>query len=271
MFETILENVRNQSPLVHTITNNVTANDCANILLAIGASPIMAEDPREVEEITALASGLCLNIGTISEKKGEAMLLAGKRAAALGHPVVLDPVGAGASRLRTQTAQNILREVPCAVIRGNASEIRTLFQGNLPSRGVDSAQRITEDALEETIALAKAFAKQAGAVVAITGNIDIVADPNTAYCIRNGHPMMGRVTGCGCQLSALTAAFAAANPSNLLLAAAAAVCAMGVAGEIAHKRLAPLDGNATYRNYIIDAIYNLTSAQLEEGANYEVR
>ncbi len=271
MFETVLENVRTRSPLVHTITNNVTANDCANILLAVGASPIMAEDPREVEEITALASGLCLNIGTISEKKAEAMLLAGKRANVLGHPVVLDPVGAGASRLRTETARSILQEISCAVIRGNVSEIRTLYQGHTLSRGVDSAQKITEDSLEETVALAKAFASRTDTVIAITGNIDVVADSETAYCIRNGHPMMGKVTGCGCQLSALTAAFVAANPHKPLLAAAAAVCAVGVAGEIAHRRLTSLDGNATYRNYIIDAIFNLTPKQLEEGASYEMR
>ena len=116
-----------------------------------------------------------------------------------------------------------------------------------------------------------AFAARTGAVVAVTGAIDIVADGERAFCIRNGHPMMSAVTGTGCQLSALTAAFCAANPDKPLEAAAAAVCAMGLAGEIAHARLTPLDGNATYRNYIIDAIYNMTPAQLEEGAKYEVR
>ncbi len=271
MFEMILENIRSHSPLIHAITNHVTANDCANILLAIGASPIMAEDIREVEEITTLADGLCLNLGTLSEQKAKAMLLAGKRANALNHPVVFDPVGVGASRFRRDTAKLLLQEVKCCVIRGNLSEIQTLSQGSTPSRGVDSEQKITEENLAETVALAKAFSAQTGAVVAITGAIDVVADANTVYCIRNGHPMMGRVTGTGCQLSALTAAFVTANPGDPLKAAVAAVCVMGVAGELAYQRLKPLDGNATYRNYIIDAIFHLTSEQLEEGANYEVR
>ena len=133
------------------------------------------------------------------------------------------------------------------------------------------ADWVTEENLDGAVAFAKAFAAKTGAVVAITGAIDIVADGAKAYCIRNGHPMMSAITGTGCQLSALTAAFITANPGQPLEAAAAAVCAMGLAGEIAHARLTPLDGNATYRNYIIDAIYNMTPAQLEEGAKYEVR
>ncbi len=271
MFERILENVRARSPLVHTITNNVTANDCANILLAVGASPIMAEDPREVEEITSLASGLCLNMGTLNAQKVEAMLLAGRKANESGIPVVLDPVGVGASQLRTDTAKELIQNIRFSVIRGNFSEIQTLYLGSTESRGVDSAWKITEDSLTETVRLAKAFAAQTGAVIVISGNIDVIANSHRAYCIRNGHPMMGKVTGAGCQLSALTAAFLAANPEQPLTAAAAAICAMGLAGEVAHRRLSPLDGNASYRNYIIDAIYHLTPQQLKEGASYEVR
>ena len=130
---------------------------------------------------------------------------------------------------------------------------------------------MTEETLDAAAAFVKAFADRTGAVAAVTGAIDIVADGRTAYCIRSGHPMMSRVTGTGCQLSALTAAFLAAAPEEPLTAAAAAVCAMGLAGETAYRRLTPSDGNATYRNYIIDAIYNMTPAQLEEGASYEVR
>ena len=135
----------------------------------------------------------------------------------------------------------------------------------------DVADKVTEENLDSAVAFAKKFAAQTGAVIAITGAIDIVADGERAFCIRNGHPMMSAVTGTGCQLSALTAAFCAANPDKPLEAAAAAVCAMGLAGEAAHSRLSRLDGNATYRNYIIDAIYNMTPEQLEKGANYEVR
>ena len=273
MFQRIFENVRNTCPLIHNITNYVTVNDCANIVLACGASPIMADDKEEVAEITALCAGLNINIGTLNSRTIDSMLIAGKAANALHHPVVFDPVGAGASKLRTETAYRLLEEVQFAVIRGNISEIKTLASGAGTTKGVDAdvADRVTEDDLSEVVAFAKAFAAKTGAVIAITGAIDIVADGETAYCIRNGHPMMSSITGTGCQLSAMTAAFVAANPNESLKAAAAAVCAMGLAGELAHRRLSPMDGNSTYRNYIIDAIYHLTPAQLEEGANYEVR
>ena len=264
MFAEQFANVRTKSPLIHNITNYVTVNDCANMVLACGASPIMADDAAEVEDITTICGGLNINIGTLNSRTIESMLKAGKKANALGHPVVLDPVGAGASALRTETAYRLLDEVRFTVIRGNISEVKTLASGAGTTKGVDAdvADRVTEENLDGAVAFAKAFAAKTGAVVAITGAIDIVADGAKAYCIRNGHPMMSAITGTG---------FITANPSQPLEAAAAAVCAMGLAGEIAHARLTPLDGNATYRNYIIDAIYHMTPAQLEEGAKYEVR
>ena len=273
MFAECFENVRSTCPLIHNITNYVTVNDCANMVLACGASPIMADDAAEVEDITTICGGLNINIGTLNSRTITSMVLAGKKANTLGHPVVLDPVGAGASQLRTDTANRLLREVKFTVIRGNISEVKTLASGAGTTKGVDAdvADKVTEENLDSAVAFAKAFAARTGAVVAITGAIDIVADAHKAYCIRNGHPMMSSITGTGCQLSALTAAFVTANPDQPLEAAAAAVCAMGLAGEIAHSRLSPLDGNSTYRNYIIDAIYNMTPAQLEEGATYEVR
>ena len=273
MFQSIFANVRARSPLVHNITNYVTVNDCANMVLACGASPIMADDAAEVEDITSLCAGLNLNIGTLNSRTIPSMLLAGHTAHRLGRPVVLDPVGAGASHLRTETALRLLREVKPTVIRGNISEMRTLAVGSGTTKGVDAdaADKITEETLDWAVAFAKSFAARTGAVIAVTGAIDIVADSQRAFCIRNGHPMMSAVTGTGCQLSALTAAFCAANPDKLLEAAAAAVCAMGLAGEVAHSRLTKRDGSATYRNYIIDAIYNMTPEQLEEGARYEMR
>ena len=273
MLGVYLENVRSKKPLIHNITNYVTVNDVANILLACGASPIMSDDVGEVEDITSICAGLCINIGTLNQNTIPSMLLAGRRAEALGHKTVLDPVGAGASTLRTDTALALMEKVRPDVIRGNISEIKTLASGAGTTKGVDAdvADKVTEENLDSAVAFAKAFAARTGAVVAITGAIDIVADAHKAYCIRNGHPMMSSITGTGCQLSALTAAFVTANPGHPLEAAAAAVCAMGLAGETAHKRLTPLDGNSTYRNYIIDAIYNMTPDQLEEGANYEVR
>ena len=273
MFKNMLENVRKTCPLIHNITNYVTVNDCANIVIACGASPIMADDKEEVEEITTIRSGLNINIGTLNSRTIASMLIAGKRANELKHPVILDPVGAGASKLRTKTAMQLLEEVKFSVIRGNISEIKTLALGSGTTKGVDAdvADKVTEENLDDVIGFAKAFAKKTGAVIAITGAIDIVADSKKAYCIHNGHPMMSAITGTGCQLSAMTAAFVTANPDYPLEAAAAAVAAMGYAGEVAYNRLTENDGNSTYRNYIIDAIYNMTPEMLEKGAKYEVR
>lgn len=272
MFQFMLENVRKKQPLIHNITNYVTVNDCANILIACGGAPIMADDKEEVAEITSICSGLNINIGTLNSRTIDSMLIAGKKSNELNHPIVLDPVGAGASHLRTETAQKLLENIQFTVIRGNISEIKTLMAGNGTTKGVDAdlADRVTEENLEEAVTFANAFAEKYHTIVAITGAIDIVADGHKAYCIRNGHPMMSSVTGTGCQLSAMTAAFVTANPEHPLEAAAAAVTAMGLAGEIAHQRLSELDGNSSYRNYIIDAIYHLTPAQLESGAKYEV-
>lgn len=273
MFQEILENVRKTSPLIHNITNYVTVNDCANILLACGGSPIMADDPGEVEEITSICKGLNINIGTLNQRTIPSMLAAGKKANELNHPVVLDPVGAGASRLRTATALKLVEEIRFAVIRGNISEIKTLASGSTTTQGVDAnlSDQVTEENLDQAVAFAKSFAKEIGAVVAITGAIDIVADEEKAFCIRNGHKDMSKITGTGCQLSALTAAYVTANPEKPLEAAAAAVCSMGLCGEIARERMTELDGNASYRNYIIDAIYNLTPEKLEAGARFEIR
>ena len=268
-----LAKVRANSPLIHNITNYVTVEGCANILLACGASPIMADDADEAAEITALCGGLNINIGTLNGRTVGAMLIAGRKANELGHPVVLDPVGAGASKLRTETAKRLLSEVKFAVVRGNMSEIRALAGGTGTTKGVDAdaADSVTEDRLGAAVSFLKAVAKQWNTVGAVTGAIDIVTDGEKAYCIRNGHPMMSSVTGTGCQLSALTAAYVTANPGDTLAAAAAAVCAMGIAGEIAFERLLPADGNATYRNYIIDAVFRMTPGQFEGRAKYEVR
>ena len=272
MFKEMLDNVRQRRPMVHNITNYVTVNDCANILLACGGSPIMTDDIDEVEEITSICGGLNINIGTLSQRTVPAMIAAGKKANELGHPVVLDPVGAGASTLRTKTAVRLMNEVRFSVIRGNISEIKALASGIGSTKGVDADvnDAVTEDSLAEAVGFAKAFAEKSGAVIAITGAIDIVADAKKAYCIFNGHPMMSCITGTGCQLSALTAAFVTANPEALLDAAAAAICTMGVCGELAHERLTAVDGIYTYRNYIMDAIYTVDGDTLERRAKYKI-
>ncbi len=269
----MLDNVRTNAPLIHNITNYVTVNDCANILLACGASPIMSDDIGEVEEITSICGGLCINIGTLNKNTIPSMFAAGKKSNELAHPVVLDPVGAGASKLRTETAYKLLDEVKFTVIRGNISEIKTLALGAGSTRGVDAdvADAVTNETLDNAVAFARQFAARTGSVIAVTGAIDIVTDGNKAFCIRNGHPAMSSITGTGCQLSTMIAAYVTANPAHPLEAAAAAVCAMGLCGEKAFARMSALDGNSSYCNYIIDAVYNLTGDDLESGAKYEVR
>ncbi len=268
-----LENVRKNVPLVHNITNYVTVNDVANILLACGGSPIMSDEPEDVEDITSICGGLNINIGTLHKSSIEGMMRAGKRANELGHPVLLDPVGAGASKLRTDTALHIMEEIKLTVIRGNISEIKTLVSGSGTTKGVDAdvADAVTEDTLDDAVAFVKAFAKASGCIIAVTGAIDLVSDGDRCYVIRNGRPEMGKITGTGCQLSGMMTAYVTANPEHPLEAAAAAVCVMGLAGEIGWSRMQEGDGNSTYRNRIIDAVYNMTGEDLEKGANYEVR
>lgn len=273
MFKECFDNVRKNMPLVHNITNYVTVNDVANVLLACGGSPIMADDEGDVEDITSICGGLNINIGTLNKNTIPSMFLAGKKANELGHVVLLDPVGAGAGKLRTETAVNLLKEVKFDVVRGNISEVKTLIMGSGSTKGVDAdvADKVTDSNLEETIEKIKAFAKSQNCIVAVTGAIDLVCDSEKCYVIRNGRPEMGTITGTGCQLSALMTAFLVANPDNKLEAGAAAVCAMGLAGEIGWSRMQEGDGNSTYRNRIIDAICNMNGQILEEGAKFEVR
>lgn len=273
MLKERFDNLRAKGALVHNITNYVTVNDVANILLACGGSPIMADDIEDAPEITAICGGLNINIGTLNQRTIPAMFAAGKKARELGHKILLDPVGAGASSLRTNTALKLMEEVGFDVIRGNISEIKTLATGSGTTKGVDAdvADAVTEETLDKTAAFAKAFAKETGSVVAITGAIDFVANEDKCYVIRNGRAEMGQITGTGCQLSGMMTAFLVANPEDTLEAAAAAVCAMGLAGEIAWANMKPEDGNATYRNRIIDAVCHMDGAVLEEGAKFEIR
>lgn len=195
MLKTMLENVRKNVPLIHNITNYVTVNDCANVLLACGSSPIMSDDVDEAEDITTICQGLNINIGTLNQRTIPAMIKAGKKANELGHPVILDPVGAGASRLRTETAFHLIDQIQFSVIRGNISEIKTRAFGEGTTKGVDAdvADTVTEETLDLAVAFVKKYAQKTGAIVAVTGAIDIVADKDRAFCIRNGHPMMSSI------------------------------------------------------------------------------
>ena len=266
-----LRRVRQTTPLVHNITNYVTVNDCANALLACGGSPIMSDEPLDVGDIQTICGGLVLNIGTLNEHTIEGMKVAAAKASGLGHPIVLDPVGAGASALRTETAGMLLDSYDVKVIRANMSEVKALAGAAAATRGVDvnPDDVVTEDNLQASAAFARQMAAKTGAVMAVTGAIDIVADADRAFAIRNGSPIMGKITGAGCMLTCVVAAYAVANPDALLEGVVAAVANMGVAGEIAETRMQPVDGNASFRTYLIDALYNMNGQALEAVARVE--
>ena len=278
MFENIIKNVHNRHPLIHCITNYVSINDCANIVLACGGAPIMAEDINEVSQITSICQGLDINIGMLNDNKLSSMLKAGATANELGIPVILDPVGAGSSDYRIKAVQNLMSNVQLGVIRGIkaiaakqgihniAAGVYDTMQKDKSAMGVEAgiADKITDDNIKEMADFINKLSQKTGAVIAVTGGIDMVADENRVYAIRNGHKMMSLVTGAGCQLSALTSAYVAADKEHILESVCAAVSVMGISGELAYRRMAEVDGNASYRNYIIDAVYNMTDDTLKE-------
>ncbi len=269
--KTIWNRVHEKAPLVHAITNYVTINDCANMVLASGASPIMAEAPEEVVEICSRSHGLLLNLGMLRSDKLEAMILAGHAANKRGIPVVFDPVGVGASAFRMNSARQLLHEVSCSVIRGNASEILSLCQVG-SSQGVDAAKAdaLTQDTLVQNASYARDLARRTHSIIAMTGEIDLVTDGHIVYQNHHGCSMLSRLTGSGCMLSALVTAAVAANPEDPLLATLTAVTAMGLCGEIAAHRMREQDGNGSFRTYLLDAVFCLTGEKLEEQAHYEI-
>ena len=270
-FAALLGAVREKAPLVQCITNPVTVNDCANILLAAGASATMAHHPLEVAEAVAGVQALVLNLGAVGDR--EAMFIAGRETNKLGVPVIFDPVAAGFTGLRRETARRLLEEIQFAVIRGNASEIRSLTEDREGGSGVDVARAdaVTESGLPRAAELASALSRRTGAVVTLSGAVDVIARGERVLFLRNGSPTMARITGSGCMLSALTGAFCGACPDRPFEAAAAAAASMALAGERAEAlRLQKGTGNATFRIDLIDSLFNLTGAQLTQGVNYEI-
>jgi hydroxyethylthiazole kinase len=250
-----LRKLRARRPLVHQITNYVVMNETANATLALGALPVMAHAPQEVEEMAANAGALVLNIGTLSEHWIEAMLLAGR--AAKG-PIVLDPVGAGATRYRTETAKRLLGELDVAVVRGNAAEIATLAGHAAEIRGVESISTAST-----TAAVVRDAARALGTIVSVTGPTDHVSDGERVVAVSNGHELMGTVSGTGCMSTAVTGAFLAAKPKEPLEAAAEALAAFGVAGEDAAR---DAHGPGTFHAGLYDALYNLDPDTLDRRA-----
>ena len=266
-----LGQVHTVAPLVQCITNFVTVNDCANIILASGASPSMAQDIREVEEAVCGAHALVCNMGAMDFV--DSMILAGRKANELGKPVVLDPVAAGGTQLRRDESKRLLDQVQFAAIRGNASEIRFLAGQHAVGSGVDvsAMDAITEENLGEAVEMAATLATQLHTVIAISGVLDIVSDGNETVVLRNGCATMARITGSGCMLTSLIGAFCGALPQDTFAATVSAMAAMGVAGELAEEqRLKKGTGNATFRTDLIDGIFNLTEEQLQEKMRYEV-
>lgn len=253
----LLDRVRTVRPLVHHITNTVTINDCANITLAVGASPVMAEAPEEVAEMVSMADALVLNIGTLSAQQVGSMFLAGEAANDRDCPIILDPVGAGATRFRTSTVMQLLDRLEIAVLKGNAGEIGTLAGADAAVRGVDSGG-IEGDPGE----ICRELAERLGVVVGMSGPVDYVSDGTRVVSVENGTPMMDRVSGTGCMLSSVVGAFAAVSDDRFL-STVAAMAVFGLAGERAAPRA---KGPGSFRFKLIDALATMEPSDIAGGA-----
>lgn len=266
----LLNKLKAKKPLVHSITNYVTVNDCANILLAIGASPIMADDLREAADITSIASSLVINIGTLNEITIESMIASGKKANEVGIPVVLDPVGAGASQFRNETVKRILEEVKISVLRGNMSEAKFIAGLENEMKGVDASEEDLKSGNDEGLRVAKKLAQRFECNVAITGVCDIISDGEKAVVLENGTKMLSSVTGTGCMTTALVGAYLGAceTSEDYFTAAAAGIMSMGICGEIAEEKAGSI-GLGSFHMAIIDAVSNLNGSAVEERARIQ--
>ena len=246
--------VKEKKPLVHCITNYITANDCANVLLAMGASPTMADSIYEVEDVVRQASALVLNLGTLGDNSIKSMIKAGILANKIGVPIVLDPVGAASISHRKEAAFELLNNVKVNVIRGNMSEIKSLCGLRGIAKGVDSNETIN---IEDSKKIAKLLSKKIGAVVTITGVIDYISDGERVVSVENGNKMLTMVTGTGCMTTSLIGAYLGSG-NNDMLSAVSGVISMGIAGETAFENLKENEGSGSYRMRIIDGISRMT-------------
>lgn len=256
-FASVLRAVRAQPPLVHHITNYVTVNDCANITLCGGGAPVMAHAPEEVEEMVQYAGALVLNIGTLDHPQIEVMITAGRAAAKKDIPIILDPVGAGATTLRTNAARRLMSDLPISVLKGNAGEIGVLAGADARVRGVDSAG-ITGD----PATIAGEYASTTGMTVIMSGATDIISDGNRTLLVENGHPLMGAISGTGCMAASMTGIYAAMS-RNHVVSSAAALAAFGIAGE---RAAVQAKGPGSFKVSLFDALSALTPEDLEMGA-----
>ena len=260
----LLYEIRRKTPLIHNITNCVTVNDCANAILAIGASPIMADDAAEVEEIVSISSALVINIGTLNQRTITSMIMAGTRANELNIPVILDPVGAGASTLRNKTTQEILSQVKIDVIRGNLSELSFIAGFKVSTKGVDTAK---SDEKNDAAVIAKSVANKYSCVVGITGKVDVISDGIRVAKIANGHKLLSKVTGTGCMVSALVGSFCSVT-NDYYTAAVTGIAAMGISGEIAFEKTGTI-GTGSFHISLIDALSNMNGTCFSERAKID--
>ena len=278
-YSALLNKVRENKPLVHHITNYVTVNDCANITLGIGASPVMADAIGEAADIAAIAQAVVLNMGTLNERTIPSMIAAGKSANEKGIPVLFDPVGAGASKLRNDTAASLISEVKLTVLRGNISEIKFIAGLRSETKGVDASSGDATDA-DDAGQIAKKLAEKLNCIVVISGATDIISDGKKIVYVENGHPMLGNLTGTGCMCSSLIGSFCGANSSDPFAASVAAMLCMGIAGEMASTGSATelastggslslsKGGNGSFHAALHDAISRMDVATLERLSKY---
>lgn len=267
--KTYLNNLKEKSPLIHCITNYVTVNDVANSLIAIGASPVMADEPSESGEITAISNGLLINLGTLNLNTIKAMQNSIKIANSLNLPVVLDPVGVGASTLRNETAINFLKEYKFSIIKGNISEIKFLNGEKSIAKGVDASLKDLNDDFLNRVNLAKELSIKTDAAIVITGKIDIVAFKNEAYLLKNGSSLMGKFSGSGCILGGICTAFLASN-TDPLKSAIMGVLTECTAGELVRGKNVLSDmGNMKFKNGLIDEIYLIDDKKIQDLAKIE--
>jgi hydroxyethylthiazole kinase len=252
----LLERIRGRHPLIHHMTNWVVMNDTANATLALGALPVMSHAKEEVAEMVGAAGALVLNPGTLYPDLVEAMLIAGRRANALGVPVVYDPVGVGATAYRNQVGARFLEELRLEVVRGNSGEVGALAGAGGVVKGVESVQGV-----EDPVGVARDLARRKSTVVAITGRRDVLSDGTRVLGVDNGHEMLKTITGTGCMATTVIAVFCAVEPDRLL-ASAAALASYGVAAEKAARRSR---GPGSFREALLDSLYGLTPADLAKG------
>lgn len=257
-----LKNLREKKPLIHNITNYVVMNYTANALLACGASPVMAHASEEVEEMVSFAGALVLNIGTLTPYWIDSMLKAGKRANELSVPIILDPVGSGATKLRTDSAKRVIDELSISVVRGNASEVLSLAHEGSQTKGVDSIHSV-----DEAVDAAIILAKELKTTLAITGPMDLITDGERIYRVSNGHELMGYVTGTGCTATVIIGAFLAIDPDPVE-AATTALAYFGLAGE---KAAINAKAPGSFQIAMLDALYTIDEKQMEEGAKIQTQ